>query len=812
MRKDIGDVVFSTWRKSADVAFGTACLLLSALAAAGTAEARSVPALIPKPVSVQFREGSFAVAAGEFSRDVVTVWRQDGGIRPEGYRLEVASNGITVVSSDDAGAFYAVQTLRQLASKAVCGIEFPLCTIDDYPRFAWRGVHWDDSRHFFGKAAVKRNLDRMAERKFNVLHWHLTDNEGWRFPVAKYPRLATVGASRQLSVNHRNLADKFEDGEYGPFSYSRKDIEEIVAYAAARHIRIVPEVDVPGHCEALVRAYPERGCFADDSSRVPTNAVGNVICIGDDASLEMVNDIFDEVASLFPGEVVHIGGDEVDMVNYRACSKCQARMTALGLKSEGDLQAWFMQRVAEHLKGLGRRVIGWDALFLEGRAPDNAMMMGWKRDAKDGIAAVRAGLETVMCPHNLCYLDYSQGLVHDPEPYPWFDRPLPIRMVYGFDPLSGVPKGLERFVVGGQCCNWTEYTCNETELQWKMWPRACAMSEVLWSPAGSRDFGDFAKRAKVDRHRLVEDGVNCAPLADDVGASDGKVTMVAPVRPSIPKTAFTIATFNVRCPCDKGERAWYRRMPHCAEIVRTRGFDVFGVQEATIEEQLILKEELPEFAFVGCGRDKDRRGEGMFILYRKERFECLKSGTFWLSETPDEPGSKATGAACPRTCTWAHLRDRITGRRFRYFNTHLDHISAMARLTGVRVILDRGLKAALDEGETVFLTGDLNDELAKIDTPEAVAKLTGARLDELAKTNPIALLSTVLSDTIARSETGHCGSFSTFHGFTGVAVGRIDYVFSTPDVRVIAHETIEDRPDGEFASDHYPVAVAVELP
>lgn len=274
---------------------------------------------------------------------------------------------------------------------------------------------------------------------------------------------------------------------------------------------------------------------------------------------------------------------------------------------------------------------------------------------------------------------------------------------------------------------------------------------------------------------------------------------------------FTLATFNVRCPGDKGALTWYRRMPRVAEIVRTHSFDVFGVQEATPSEVEILQAELPGFAFVGCGRDERRSGEAMLIFYREDRFECLESDTFWLSETPEKPGSKYKGAGCPRTCTWALLKDRMTGRKFRYFNTHLDHISSKARWNGMQVLLERGIRPAKARGETIFLTGDLNETLDKTDSPQVIAELNGPRLIESAKENPIALLSTELTDTYALSKTPHQGTFKTFHGYRGEPKCRIDYVFATPDVKVRTHATLNDKPDGQFASDHYPVAVTVSL-
>lgn len=274
---------------------------------------------------------------------------------------------------------------------------------------------------------------------------------------------------------------------------------------------------------------------------------------------------------------------------------------------------------------------------------------------------------------------------------------------------------------------------------------------------------------------------------------------------------FTIATFNVRCPGDKAELRWYFRMPRVAQVVRDHGFDVFGVQEAVPCEMAILADELPEFNVVGCGRDADRGGEGMYIFYRMDRFACLTNETFWLSETPDVPGSKYTGAGCPRTCTWALFKDRKTGKTFRYFNTHLDHISTKARWNGMHVLLERGVRPAKTRGETIFLTGDLNATIDNADDPAKLVELQGSKLVERAKENPIALVSTELRDTYWMSTTPHVGTHKTFHGYTDTPRWRIDYIFATPDVKVRSHMTLNDKPDGKFASDHYPVAAVVLL-
>ena len=279
--------------------------------------------------------------------------------------------------------------------------------------------------------------------------------------------------------------------------------------------------------------------------------------------------------------------------------------------------------------------------------------------------------------------------------------------------------------------------------------------------------------------------------------------------------AFTLATFNIRGPFDRGDLVWSNRMPRVAQIIRNHGFDVFGVQEAVPAELAALETELPGFAHGGRGREKDAKnpyGEGMYIFYRRDRFECLENGTFWLSTQPNEPGSKYPGAGCPRTCTWALLRDRVTGKRFRYFNTHLDHISSKARWDGAQVLLELGVRPAKKRGETVILTGDLNETLDNVDDPVALAKMGGPRLSKLVQENhPIALLSTELTDTYWTSATPHVGPCKTFNGWKDAPLSRIDYIFSTPDVKVLSHATLTDKPGGKFASDHYPVAASVVL-
>ena len=471
-------------------------------------ERPSSPCVVPRPSSVQMGEAYLRLRRSSVDETIWTSAETDPSVPKEGYRLTIDAQGVRVVAADAAGRFYALQTVRQLAGFSGGRLSLPYCEIVDAPRFGWRGVLFDDVRHFMGKAAVKRTMDLMAEHKLNVFHWHLTDDQGWRVPIPAYPQLTAVGAARPYSTCHKDLADRFEDGTYGPFSYTAEDLREIAAYARARHIRIVPEIDFPAHSHAAIRAYPGLRCVFTDGNR-PADVHEDVFCLGNDETLALFRAVFDEVARLLPDcDLIQIGGDEVPTGNWEACPRCQARMRALGITQAADLQVWMTAEIARHLKKLNRRVVIWDHIGVKGM-PDDAIVMRWC-DQKDW--SVPMTVPSVMTPHTECYFDYDQGLPDDPATYPWFTFSLPLSRVYAYDPLVGIPAEQRRNVMGGQCCNWSEYTCNETELQWKLWPRACATAEVFWSQAENRDYGDFLKRMEVHRRRLIRHGVNCAPL------------------------------------------------------------------------------------------------------------------------------------------------------------------------------------------------------------------------------------------------------------------------------------------------------------
>ena len=469
-------------------------------------------ALVPQPQKV-------TELGGETANMAVTRVT-DAALPAEGYRLKVTPDGVTVASSDAAGAFYAEQTLEQLRVKGKDGkASLPLVEIEDAPRYRWRGVHVDDCRHFFGKETLKKTLDVMARHKLNVLHWHLTEDQGWRLDIPGYPELVKYGATRPASVSHGSR--KQTNGiPYGPYFYTEADVREILAHAAARHVKVVPEIELPGHVFAALAAYPEFACFPEHlAKRTPRVAWGiekDVLCLGNDRAIKFMEDVLEYVCRLFPSDVVHIGGDECPSVMWKTCPKCQARIRAEGMKDEHDLQPWATRHFVEFLAKRGKRALGWDE-YLLGDVPKDAIGMSWR--AGGGGAGhkfltprecVERGHDMVMTPRTHCYLDYGQGLADDPFEY--IGGRVTLEQSYALDPCEGIPEGLRGHILGGQGNNWSEYTWNECDLEWKMWPRMCALAEVFWTGEARPGFADFRARMGTHRKRLLAWHVNCAPV------------------------------------------------------------------------------------------------------------------------------------------------------------------------------------------------------------------------------------------------------------------------------------------------------------
>ncbi|MFF4898292.1 beta-N-acetylhexosaminidase [Streptomyces sp. NPDC001068] len=447
-----------------------------------------------------------------------------GDLGAEGYRLAVTPAGVHLAGGGPAGLFWGAQTLRQLLGPDAFrraplpgrSWRLPLCHIQDSPRFRWRGLMLDVARHFMPKEGVLRYLDLMAAHKLNVFHFHLTDDQGWRIQIERHPRLTEVGSWRARTKFGHRASPLWEEKPHGGY-YTRDDIREIVAYAAERHITVVPEIDVPGHSQAAIAAYPELGNtdVIDTASLTVWDSWGispNVLAPTDN-TLRFYEGVFEEVLELFPSEFIHVGGDECLKDQWRASPAAQARIKELGLADEDGLQAWFVGHFAKWLSARGRRLIGWDEI-LEGGIAEGAAVASW-RGYGGGIAAARAGHDVVMCPEQHVYLDHRQADGAD-EPVP-IGHVRTLEDVYRFEP---VPPGLDESradrVLGTQANLWTEVMEDSARVDYQAFPRLAAFAEVAWSdlPApAERDFADFERRMAAHYRRLDALGVAYRPPA-----------------------------------------------------------------------------------------------------------------------------------------------------------------------------------------------------------------------------------------------------------------------------------------------------------
>lgn len=442
------------------------------------------------------------------------------GLGPEGYDLLVESSSVAIRAPDAAGVFYGTQSLLQLlppeifSTHCVSGVvwKIPCVQVEDQPRFAWRGFMLDVSRHFFTKGEVEQVLDLMALYKLNTFHWHLVDDQGWRIQIKKYPRLTNVGAWRKdigFGLDPKSSTAYDSKGRYGGF-YTQDEIREVVAYAAARHITIVPEIEMPGHSTAALMAYPGYACPNTVLSMPEAGGVFNgVYCAGNDETFVFLGNILTEVSGLFPGKFIHIGGDEVEKSNWMACAECQARIQSEGLENERELQSWFIRRIETIVEARGKRLIGWSEIREGGLAP-SAALMDW---IGGGAESAASGHDVVMTPGKYCYFDHYQSTNRVAEPKA-IGGYLPLSRVYQFDPLPAkLAPEFRGHVLGGQANLWTEYVPNLRQVEYMMFPRLGALSEVDWSPPATRDWDDFKTRTELNEKRLDQMGVNYRPLA-----------------------------------------------------------------------------------------------------------------------------------------------------------------------------------------------------------------------------------------------------------------------------------------------------------
>lgn len=532
----------------------TAVALLSLLTVQ-TLLAQVKPALIPQPVEETTGKGFFTLSKdviivadpslnteANFLKDFlnqITAYRipvkiaatgkvirlsllkaVDKTINDEGYKLNVTPATVTIQANTAAGIFYGIQSLIQLlppeveAHKAGKQLyQLPAIAITDYPRFEWRGLMLDVSRHFFPLSFVKKYIDQMAKYKYNVFHWHLTDDPGWRVAIKSYPRLIEVGAWRPLRVGRWGsfpAPPKDEKDSDGGF-YSAEEIKEAIQYAKDRHITIVPEVDMPGHSAAIIASYPELSCTGQPRPTYSGSSDGagvNVLCAGKERTFEVLDTLIGDLAAMFPGEYIHIGGDEVDKSFWKHCALCQKRMKDEGLKNEEELQSYFIKRVTKLVNKHGKKVIGWDEILEGGLAP-GAAVMSW-RGYEGAIEAAKAGHKAVMTPTSFCYLDYMQTDMHIENTGGAY---VTLSRVYEYEPVPAEVN--EKYILGGQGNLWTEFISSAGRAEYMTWPRAFALSEIYWSPKKVRSTPEFLSR--VERHfvRLYNADVNYAPAIYD---------------------------------------------------------------------------------------------------------------------------------------------------------------------------------------------------------------------------------------------------------------------------------------------------------
>ena len=470
---------------------------------------------------------SVAAGTSEDAKDNVyfTLGLQNGG--KEAYNINVSSDGILVQAVSPEGIYRATRTLlKSVGTEKTSSVVFPSAEVSDWPRFGYRGLMLDVSRHFSDVEMVKRTIDMLALHQLNIFHWHLTDDQGWRIEIKSHPELTEVGAWRDDTVVGRYLGgtDYPTDGKRHGGFYTQEQIREIVAYAKERYIEIIPEIDLPGHTSAVLAAYPQLGC--EDKEYKVANRWGvirDVLCAGNPASLDLFKDIMDEVCELFPGKYIHLGGDECVKDRWKACPKCQRKIRELGLKDgsryskEDYLQSWFMGEVASYVQSKGKRVIGWDEI-LEGVPMDDSVIMSW-RGTEGGITAARMGHDVVMTPTSDMYFDQSQTLASQLEEIP-VGGFINVMKVYSYEPLpASLTPEQQKHILGCQANVWCEYMPEERIRQYQMLPRLAALSEVQWTMPERKNYKDFLKRLPKMLSIYDHYGYNYAKHIFDVACS-----------------------------------------------------------------------------------------------------------------------------------------------------------------------------------------------------------------------------------------------------------------------------------------------------
>ncbi|MEG1748801.1 MAG: family 20 glycosylhydrolase [Tannerellaceae bacterium] len=489
-----------------------ACSLL--FVACSSQDAKQVN-LIPKPAKMELADGFFQLdsaalfAAGESDTVHFLIDESMKGGNAEGYELVVNEQGVTLKAASEAGLFYGKQSLRQLLTPE----GLPYVRIQDEPRFHYRGLHLDVSRHFFPKEEVEKLLDAMSYYKLNTLHLHLTDAGGWRIQMDKYPKLTTDAAFRTETDwrkwwdgGDRKYLPEGTPGAYGGY-YTKDDIREIVAYATSKHINVLPEIEFPGHSDEVFFAYPELQCSGKPYQ-------GSDFCVGNEKSFTFMEDVLTEIMELFPSEYIHIGGDEAGKTAWATCPKCQALMKKNGMTSVDELQSYMIHRAEEFLISKGRKLIGWDEILEGGLAPE-ATVMSWRGEG-GGIKSARMGHDVIMTPGNFMYLDFYQA---EPKTQPFaIGGYTPIKKVYSYNPVPSDSLTAEecKHIMGVQANTWTEYMMDSNHLEYMIFPRMLALAEVAWTPQEERDWNNFKPRLNAHIPVLKRMGINTFTLSDEL--------------------------------------------------------------------------------------------------------------------------------------------------------------------------------------------------------------------------------------------------------------------------------------------------------
>ena len=456
-----------------------------------------------------------AIENGENPNKAIVLGLDPSIANAEGYRLTTQADGINICGQTANGVFYGIQTLRKSipaqAQDAV--ILLPAGEVEDRPRFGYRGMHLDVGRHFFPVEFVKEYIDLLALHNMNTLHWHLTEDQGWRIEIKKYPKLTEIGSVRKETVIGHN-SGKYDNKPYGGF-YTQDEAREIVKYAQERYITVIPEIDLPGHMLAALAAYPELGCTGGPYEvGTQWGVFEDVLCIGNEKTLPFLKDIMTEIIDIFPSKYIHIGGDESPRTRWKKCPKCQALIRKEGLKAdkkhsaEDRLQSYCNEQIEKFLNERGRQIIGWDEI-LEGDLAPNATVMSWRGSA-GGIKAAQMGHDVIMTPNSHCYFDHFQSKDTKNEPYDAIGGFLPVEKVYSFNPTNGLNEEQAKHILGAQANVWTEYMTSTQQVEYMILPRMAALAEVQWTEPSKKEYNNFLQRLNSLAKIYDRDGRNYA--------------------------------------------------------------------------------------------------------------------------------------------------------------------------------------------------------------------------------------------------------------------------------------------------------------